>query len=553
MRMFTRKILPLAAILVLAAARAPGGTAAMPDDHHNLLAHGSRLAFWYAIVGFSPQDAAELQTQVFVRDTHTKQQWVELAPLSGRAVALADDASRDTESNAVTPDDSDASGQMADAVALMEDGQWALVSDTGDNRSANNIPGRGRILAMCNDADTLWAVGKTLSPTTLPSPATQPSTNPAASPLGFNPALSMAMQAQLLASPRFALFKFQRGQWSEVGPPPPGAALATDADLSMAMLGTLPAVAFQQADHSIAIWQFAPDLTWHPAGVINPDYSGVYFKLLSGADSLMLWAAPDKGPGSLYINGPSWSAPIPLKVTDQNAGSAAAATARAVAVALDRVRLLWLSDDKVYQQVYDMTGTPVSLSAAIQPAEVQPIINLPPWFLVTLVGLVTMATLVALRNQPVAMVRTASGAGLALAPLGLRILSGLIDALPLLAAAMWSSSDMAVRDDAHAQLFVYSVLAGFAVYILHTFLGELFFSASIGKFLTGLSVVDKSGKPPRPRQIIIRNLLRIVEWPIMLIVAWRTPLRQRIGDLLAGTTVVLSNPPTEDEDPPAEK
>jgi uncharacterized RDD family membrane protein YckC len=353
----------------------------------------------------------------------------------------------------------------------------------------------------------------------------------------------------LLSTPRNALFKHDRGQWIEVGPPPPPPALAPSSSLSMAMLGSYPAIAFQQADHSIAIWQFAADLAWHPAGVITPDRPLACFKLLGSADSLMLWVAPDRGPGTLYIIGPTWSPPIPLKVVDLSAN---AATARALALALDRVRLLWFDGDKVYQQVYDKSGTPLGPATAIEPAAGQPTIVVPPWFLVALVGLVTMVTLTALRNRPVAIVKTASGTGLALAPFGLRILAGLIDFLPVLVAALRSSSDLAAHDEAHLKQFAWSVLAGLAFYVLHTFLGELFFSASIGKFLTGLSVVDKSGKRPAARQIIIRGLTRIVEWPFMLLVVWRTSLRQRIGDLLAGTTVVITNPPTEDKEPPAE-
>jgi uncharacterized RDD family membrane protein YckC len=386
----------------------------------------------------------------------------------------------------------------------------------------------------------------------LPPSTTKAATNPDAA-IGQNVTADFPVAAPttLLSAPRTALFNLQRGQWIEVGPAPADAALTSTANLSMAMLGSYPAVASEQPDHSIVISQFAADLNWHPAGIIAPDPDTKYLKLLGGADSLTLWTAPDKGPGTLYINGPNWSPAIPLKVLGPSASLAAPATARNVAIALDRVRLLWFSDDKIYQQNYDKSGVPLDSATTIQPAEATPAVEIPPWFLIALVGMVTVVTLVALRNRPIAIVQTAGGAGLALAPFGLRVLSGLIDGLPVLVAALRSSSELAIHDQAHARDFLLSVLVGLAVYVVHTFLGEFFFAASIGKFLTGLCVVDKSGNSPSAKQIIIRGLARIVEWPIMVFVALRTPLHQRIGDLLAGTVVVLSTPPPDEEEPTA--
>jgi uncharacterized RDD family membrane protein YckC len=540
------KLALVAALLLLTLAAALRAAPPVGDDHNDLLAHGSRQAFWFGVVGPDPQDNTQLRTQVYVRDPHTPaHEWAELSSLSGRAVSLADDGSRDTETNTVVPDDSDASGPMADAIALMDDGQWALVSDTGQNGSGVTIPGHGAIRALCNDADTLWAIGQTGQPTTVTAPTTLATTIPAASiPPGFAADFSVAAPTTLLSTPRWALFRFQRGHWTEIGPAPPGADIAT-ADLSMSMLGSSPAVAARQGDRSIAIWQFAADLTWHPAGVIGPDPSIAYFKLLTGQGPLMLWTAPDKGPGSLSINGPNWSAPVPLKVVDQKTGDDA--TCRAVAVAFDRFRLLWVSGGKVYQQTYDMAGTPTGPATTITPSEAQTPVVVPSWFLVALVGLVTMVTLVAVRNRPVTVVATGAGAALALAPMGLRILSGLIDALPVLVAAMRAGSDTTGHDQLTERQFILNILAGLAIYVIHTFIGEMLFAASIGKFLTGLIVVDKSGGPPTTRQIILRGVTRIVEWPIMILIAWRTPLHQRLGDLLAGTTVVLNNAREDDD------
>lgn len=90
-----------------------------------------------------------------------------------------------------------------------------------------------------------------------------------------------------------------------------------------------------------------------------------------------------------------------------------------------------------------------------------------------------------------------------------------------------------------------------AVTILHTTIFEFITARSMGKWLTGMYVADLSGKPAAPVPCLIRSVSRAFDLfaPLMLVVALISPARQRLGDILAKTTVVMSKPePIEQED-----
>jgi uncharacterized RDD family membrane protein YckC len=87
------------------------------------------------------------------------------------------------------------------------------------------------------------------------------------------------------------------------------------------------------------------------------------------------------------------------------------------------------------------------------------------------------------------------------------------------------------------------VLSGVGAYILWTTLLELIAGRSLGKLLTGLRVVGLDGKPAPVTARLTRNLLRIIDIPVMpLALILFSPLRQRAGDLAAGTIVVQGKP-----------
>jgi uncharacterized RDD family membrane protein YckC len=70
---------------------------------------------------------------------------------------------------------------------------------------------------------------------------------------------------------------------------------------------------------------------------------------------------------------------------------------------------------------------------------------------------------------------------------------------------------------------------------------------TLGKRAMGLRVIDERGLALRPGQVVIRNLLRAVDWlPACYLVGgaavWLTRHCQRLGDLAAGTVVIRTQP-----------
>jgi uncharacterized RDD family membrane protein YckC len=75
---------------------------------------------------------------------------------------------------------------------------------------------------------------------------------------------------------------------------------------------------------------------------------------------------------------------------------------------------------------------------------------------------------------------------------------------------------------------------------------------SLGKLLMGLRVIGLDGQPARPGALVTRNVLRVIEvglgfLPVLMVLLF--PLRQRAGDVAAGTLVVTaeSGAPSQDE------
>ena len=72
---------------------------------------------------------------------------------------------------------------------------------------------------------------------------------------------------------------------------------------------------------------------------------------------------------------------------------------------------------------------------------------------------------------------------------------------------------------------------------------EALFGATPGKYLTGLRVICVAGRPLNLGAVVIRNLLKPIDWlPLFYLLGGASVLlttnSQRLGDLAAGTTVV---------------
>lgn len=148
---------------------------------------------------------------------------------------------------------------------------------------------------------------------------------------------------------------------------------------------------------------------------------------------------------------------------------------------------------------------------------------------------------------------------LVLAGFGRRIIAGLIDLAPgfWLAGTLYGTTineTMLYWPGNGIEKVLPAMRPGFvviAVTLVHTTLGEVLTARSLGKWLTGIYVADLSGKPASPVPSLIRAISRTFDLfaPLMLVVALISPARQRLGDILARTTLVMHKPPMIEDNP----
>ena len=100
-----------------------------------------------------------------------------------------------------------------------------------------------------------------------------------------------------------------------------------------------------------------------------------------------------------------------------------------------------------------------------------------------------------------------------------------------------------------AGVAAFAILTGFVGYFV--LLEWLWNGQTIGKRHAGLRVIGADGEPARFTAVLIRNLLRIVDflpasYALGVVVIFLSPRSQRLGDLAAGTYVVRAPKPRLD-------
>lgn len=214
-----------------------------------------------------------------------------------------------------------------------------------------------------------------------------------------------------------------------------------------------------------------------------------------------------------------------------------------------------------------LTWARIDLNGAVvqPPAELEP--HAPDlWALsvdyavVGVIALLTLVMVVILWRRDPAANQPQLPAQTVIADLGRRALAGLIDFLPVAFGVMqayglgfqellqyhWPRGGVGDIEVALPGVWV------IGVFVAHTTVAELFFHRSIGKAFTGLRVSDMAGGRPRAWQVLVRGLLKTIDllaW-LLLILPIIGPFRQRLGDVLARTLVVMPRP--EDEEAPSD-
>jgi uncharacterized RDD family membrane protein YckC len=210
----------------------------------------------------------------------------------------------------------------------------------------------------------------------------------------------------------------------------------------------------------------------------------------------------------------------------------------AVAFANGAIRLLWVDGSKIVEQRLrpDNAQPDGQPTPALLPT-VSPVPAVMRWVQFTLTAALIFSLAASMRRRREMQEIEIDPAKFPLASFATRFSAGMIDAIPLLAAAY-----LAYRAEPPPTMKPLITLGvGIGVYILLTTLIEVAAGRSLGKILTGLHVVGLDGRRASAGSLVMRNVLRIVDvfvflMPLTLI--FFSPLRQRAGDLAAGTIVV---------------
>ena len=512
-------LVALSLLLVLPAGAA---RAALRD----LQAHGSVDHLWVARVEPRAGSAPGERTTLFVRAKY-EPAWTRLEPVGSRVLGLASRGS-----------------QLA---ILLSNGDWLLMTDTGP-ASGRPLPPGAHMIALGSDANSLWAVGLRVrggdgsegallpGPNVTTAPATGPATRAAApDPASTEPETTTRPAAPATAPSRPGLTLYRLGPrgWEEHGPLPPAIPAAEGVAVSLAVVDGRPVVAHKAGDRQVRVFRRANVGGWEDVAEVETPVDLQDFKLMA-APAPVLWLRGVSGPDRLWIpaaGGGGGGAAGEAALVELGPRGRDGQAEQAVAVANGSLRLVWVEDDKVFDQRLDVDGQPVGDATSAPLPAVSMVPPIQPWAHVVLMSALLFAMAASIRHRREMGELEQDPARLPLAQHATRLAAGAIDVVPAVVTA-WLT--YAQTDSGLA-----AVGAGAGVYLVLTTAVELAAGRSIGKLATGLRVVGLDGKPATVGARVVRNVLRVIDLPVMpLALILFSPLRQRAGDLAAGTLVV---------------
>lgn len=508
--------LAAALLMIVLSTTASAQTTRPATSQASIAAHGQATRFWLAARGLDPNERrlGEM-TRVYVR-RDGESQWTGLMDIPGPVVELA---SRGTQLAVVT-----------------SDGQWLLATDKGPS-SGRPLPAPAKLVTLGSGDQTLWAIGQ-LPPRAASTATTGPATSMPS--LTTAPALNRIEPSE---KSKLILYTLEPAGWSAVAELPPEIEPGASTRLSLSHFGGMPYLAQATPEGGLIVWRRPADAgEWKQWAVVQPSeqrFAIDKFKLLSDTDVPVVWTA---GAGRERLWFFPAKGPQAVDVDDATGG------ARAAAFANGAIRLARIVDGKLMERAFDSkTGAAMG---AMQPVTLPgpsatPLINMLMNTALALALLVAIGATIVRRGEIQGAVQEIDK--LALAPLGPRLLAGIVDAAPMLLALAWASWQVR-RDFNPAQTTPNVTLAswitlgaGAIVYFLHVTLGEALAGRSLGKILFKLRVVRMNGEKLKPGAVVVRNVLRLIDWSLLfvpLLLMAFLPLRQRPGDVVAGTLVV---------------
>jgi uncharacterized RDD family membrane protein YckC len=483
---------------------------------HDVLAQGDGDQFWVARVEQTPNVPNSLHTTIYHRKLGEEGKWQVLATVPAQVISLAN--------------------QDGLAAALLADGSWMLLYADSGPFTAGSLPEPARMIALAGGQNTWWAIGVVpggISGLAGSAPPTTAATNPAA---GARPAATRPQTAP--AENRLVLFSLTRDNWMPRAELPD--AVAEAPSVSLAITADIPYLADVVPGNRVRVRRFE-NSRWVVEQIIPAPGPLAGFDLLSNSTPPRLWLEPVTGPDLLHVLNKDVSHFDLPPIADS------APESRAMTLAMGKLRMVAAVKGQLMVQDFGLDnakpdGKPYELaiprpSPLAQLEQIQSVI-------------VTVALVIAIMGS--FRQRTAlKGAApkledIALAPLGRRLSAGLIDLAPAFlaaAAAMvrYRSAQMG-SDQGQNALFLIIYWSAGIFYVVYTTIIESVSGRSLGKLLMGLRVIGLDGQQAKPGALITRNVLRVIEvglgfFPLLMILLF--PLRQRAGDVAAGTLVVL--------------
>lgn len=510
-------------ICLMAAGRLLGADLKPPD----VLAHGDEERFWVARVTQLPTVPKSSQTTVYYRVVGQDDKWQLLAQIPARVVGLASRGSR--------------------PAALLEDGTWMLLY--AEPFTAGPLPAPARMIAVAGGRDAWWAVGVVPGgmAAVMQKPATAPATRAAQSAA---PATQPA--STLPAITRLVLFTLTANDWRPVAELPDAPANAPAA--SVALINESPYVAWLDAANALRVAHLAGS-TW--AAEDGPgNLSDIsQFKMLPHSTLPRVWVGRQSGPDLVYAFGPRPSPPIQLTPI-----SGSAPSSRTVAFFSSAIRMVADVQGKLIEQDFAAdTGMPGGPPATLKVPEIGPISRLQSLQFIVVSVALAIAVFGSFRQRMTVRGTPLKPEEIPLAPYGRRLAAGLIDASPLIlavgAAVAHFHGTAPDLDPATEVIILVVYWASSFFYVLYTTIMEALLGRSIGKVMLGLRIILIDGSPPPPAALVTRNLLRLIDVGVFflpLVMVLLFPLRQRAGDVAAGTIVIFGEVQKKGDEEPAE-
>ena len=354
-----------------------------------------------------------------------------------------------------------------------------------------------------------------------------------------------------------ALYILHSGTWAFVDDIPLDFKPEQVAAVSLAVLDRKVTLAIVGPDRAIRLFTRSGD-HWSSGidvGIFGED---AQLKLLSVRGRPALWEAEGNSAGSLYFAADGWTKPVKLAPSPSLGGF----DCRSLAFALGQLRL-FATDGKghIAEQLYKPDGSLLGKASEAMTAPTNTEKRVSEFIQFLVLAALVAWMLGSLRQRPNMVEAMRRIAELNIAPLNRRFTGGLIDALPLIVGGTialifaWRTGQPTPGQTDFSSPEMISIAVAVGLYFLHITLAELLTGRSLGKWIAGTKVVSLDGKPPRPSQILARNALRLIDLIIVgipLLAVMQTPLRQRVGDMMAGTIVVTNSPanaPGDDSDP----